>query len=93
MGGMDSSRNLLTEREGADVPTITCPECNEAIWDLPHGHKLAKCWNTEGHADGGTLAFDTMDEEPRDYLNRVTYMTPDGTARHVTYEELLRGRS
>ena len=26
--------------------------------------------------------------QARDYLNRVTYMTPDGTARHVTYEEL-----
>jgi hypothetical protein len=25
----------------------------------------------------------------RDYLNRVTYMTPDGTLRHVTYAELV----
>lgn len=43
--------------------TLTCPECGDDVWDLPHGHKLAKCWNTEGHADGGTLAFDTMSDE------------------------------
>lgn len=39
---------------------LTCPECGEPVWDGPRGHKLAKCWNAEGHADGGTLAFDTM---------------------------------
>lgn len=50
--------------------TLTCPECGEDVWDLPYGHKLAKCWNTEGHADGGTLAFDTMsDEEERESLS------------------------
>lgn len=27
---------------------MNCPECKEEIWDLPHGHKLAKCWNAEG---------------------------------------------
>lgn len=43
--------------------TLTCPECGEDVWDLPYGHKLAKCWNTEGHADGGTLAFDTMSDD------------------------------
>jgi hypothetical protein len=41
---------------------LTCPECGQEIWDGPFGSKLAKCWNTEGHADGGTLAFDTMDD-------------------------------
>lgn len=42
---------------------LKCPECGEPIWDLPSGHKLAKCWNTEGHKDGGTVAFDTLDGE------------------------------
>jgi len=42
---------------------LTCPECGERVWDGPSGHKLAKCWNTEGHADGGTLAFDTMGDD------------------------------
>lgn len=43
--------------------SLTCPECGEPVWDGPEGHKLAKCWNTSGHADGGTLAFDTMPDE------------------------------
>jgi hypothetical protein len=47
------------ERVEPDAP-LTCPECGEPVWDGPKGHKLAKCWNTEGHADGGTLAFDTV---------------------------------
>jgi hypothetical protein len=42
---------------------LTCPECGEPVWDGPEGHKLAKCWNTEGHEDGGTLAFDTMSDD------------------------------
>ena len=42
-------------------PPLCCPECGETVWDGPSGHKLAKCWNTEGHASGGTLAFDTLD--------------------------------
>lgn len=46
-----------------ETKTLTCPECGEEIWDGPVGSKLAKCWNTEGHTDGGTLAFDTMDDE------------------------------
>ena len=50
--------------EAAGVPehadTLTCPECGEEVWDGPHGSKLAKCWNTDGHESGGTLAFDTM---------------------------------
>jgi hypothetical protein len=45
---------------------LRCPECDEPVWDGPFGSKLAKCWNSGGHADGGTLAFDTMpeDDEP-----------------------------
>ena len=39
---------------------LKCPECGEEVWDGPEGYKLAKCWNSEGHASGGTLAFDTM---------------------------------
>lgn len=42
---------------------LRCPECGETVWDLPHGSKLAKCWNSEGHESGGTLAFDTMGED------------------------------
>lgn len=41
---------------------LTCPECGEIVWDLPEGHNLAKCWNAEGHSNGLTLAFDTMEE-------------------------------
>jgi hypothetical protein len=43
--------------------TLTCPECGEEIWDGPHGSKLAKCWNADGHEGGGTLAFDTMRDD------------------------------
>lgn len=39
---------------------LTCPECGEEVWDGPRGHKLAKCWNSEGHESGAPLAFDTM---------------------------------
>ena len=46
----------------ARLHVLKCPECGEDVWDKPHGHKLAKCWNTEGHAHGGTLAFDTMED-------------------------------
>ena len=50
---------------------LICPECGEPVWDGPEGHKLPKCWNTEGHASGGTLAFTTLpeeeDEEEDDY--------------------------
>lgn len=52
--------------EAAGVPEffeLECPECGEAVWDGPRGHKLAKCWNVEGHANGGTLAFDTMGDD------------------------------
>lgn len=41
---------------------LLCPECGEEVWDLPFASKLAKCWNAEGHSDGGTLAFDTMED-------------------------------
>jgi hypothetical protein len=44
------------------VNPLTCPECGESVWDLPKGSKLAKCWNAEGHASGGTLAFDSMSD-------------------------------
>ena len=47
----------------ATSEAITCPECGAEVWDKPLGHKLAKCWNAEAHASGGTLAFDTMSEE------------------------------
>ena len=43
---------------------LKCPECGEPIWDLPTASKLAKCWNSEGHASGMTLAFDS--DEPTD---------------------------
>jgi len=39
---------------------LVCPVCREAVWDGPQGHKLAKCWNSEGHPSGMPLAFDTM---------------------------------
>jgi len=42
---------------------LRCPECGEAVWDGPEGHKLAKCWNSEGHPSGMPLAFDTMDDD------------------------------
>lgn len=42
---------------------LKCPECGEHVWDMPHGSKLAKCWNAVGHASGGTLAFDTMGDD------------------------------
>ena len=45
---------------------LTCPECGEAVWDGPLGHKLAKCWNAEGHESGAPLAFDTMSDEEYD---------------------------
>lgn len=45
---------------------LHCPECGEPVWDGPHGYKLAKCWNTEGHASGRTLAFDTMTDDDVD---------------------------
>lgn len=44
------------------MSALKCPECGEDVWDLPFASKLAKCWNAEGHEDGGTLAFDTMDD-------------------------------
>lgn len=54
--------DALTADPGA-LHALVCPSCNEAIWDGPQGSKLAKCWNTEGHDDGRTLAFDTMGDE------------------------------
>lgn len=42
---------------------VVCPECGQPVWDRAFASKLAKCWNTEGHKDGGTLAFDTMEAE------------------------------
>lgn len=43
--------------------SLNCPECKEEIWDLPRGHKLAKCWNAEGHQSGAPFAFDTMGDD------------------------------
>jgi hypothetical protein len=45
---------------------LRCPECDADVWDGPEGSKLAKCWNAEGHADGGTLAFDAMEDDEDD---------------------------
>lgn len=42
---------------------LLCPDCGEPVWDLPQGHKLAKCWNVAGHSSGTTLAFDTMTDD------------------------------
>ncbi len=42
---------------------LICPACGEPVWDGPMGHKLAKCWNSEGHTNGLTLAFDTFSNE------------------------------
>jgi hypothetical protein len=42
---------------------LRCPHCKEPIWDVPRGHKLAKCWNSEGHEHGAPLAFDTMPDD------------------------------
>ena len=50
------------QKESAKMK-LTCPECGEEVWDGPKGSKLAKCWNSEGHSSGLTLAFDTMEEE------------------------------
>lgn len=61
-----SERLLMIANElDADAldDVLTCPECGEEVWDGPRGHKLARCWNTEGHASGGTLAFDTMGDD------------------------------
>ena len=50
---------------------LICPACGEEVWDGPVGHKLAKCWNYHP-STGGTLAFDTMEDElddtPDDYM-------------------------
>jgi hypothetical protein len=48
--------------------------CDKPVWDMPRGHKLAKCWNSSGHEHGAPLAFDTM--------------TCDG--RHASVDEILR---
>lgn len=66
---------LGCEHDGRERVALKCPECGEEVWDVPNGSKLAKCWNTEGHADGGTLAFDTMDEDETDYdVPEVVYV-------------------
>ena len=53
----------MTSEATTERAPLLCPECEEEVWDLPYGHKLAKCWNAEGHANGGTLAFDTLTDE------------------------------
>ena len=40
------------------LDVLQCPMCGEDVWDGPHGHKLAKCWNSDGHVHGAPLAFD-----------------------------------
>lgn len=34
---------------------VTCPQCNEEVWDTANGYKLNKCWNC-------MLAFDSVEE-------------------------------
>lgn len=69
---------LATEESGTDPDAdrdepLLCPECGEPIWDGPSGSTLAKCWNTEGHASGRTLAFDTMsDDEEEDVIEECS---------------------
>ncbi len=46
------------EKENA-TPILRCPECNSEVWDMPHGHKLAKCWECG-------IAFDTMTDDEND---------------------------
>lgn len=48
------------------MSTLKCPECGEPVWDLPKGHKLAKCWNYGGHKSGHSLAFDLEEYEDAD---------------------------
>lgn len=44
--------------------SIRCPECAEEVWDVARGHRLHKCWNSEGHKHGAPLAFDApLDSE------------------------------
>jgi hypothetical protein len=64
------------------VWALTCPECGEAVWDLPRGSKLAKCWNSEAHESGGPLAFDTMpDDGDGTYYGYTTKAAYDAVQR------------
>ncbi len=49
----------------------TCPYCQEPVWDVARGHKLAKCWNYHPET-GGTLAFDEMDDDDPLYDHYVS---------------------
>jgi hypothetical protein len=73
------------------VWALTCPECGEAVWDLPRGSKLAKCWNSEAHESGGPLAFDTKEGIMR-YEIVLVFDTEDieDGAEAVTREEIDR---
>lgn len=53
-------RGLRVRVQRADSGVLQCPECHGDIWDVPHGHKLAKCWNSEAHESGAPIAFDTL---------------------------------
>lgn len=66
-----------------------CPECGEEIWDLPFASKLAKCWNSEGHASGGTLAFDG-EEDIEDAVN--TWEPPSELKRRLYRQALEEAR-
>lgn len=59
------------EQRAAEGDKLTCPECGAEVWDGSQGHKLAKCWNAEGHASGAPLAFDTMNEEGKTMLDKL----------------------
>lgn len=59
----DERYGLADKLTNEGKASLNCPECKEEIWDLPHGHKLAKCWNAEGHQSGAPFAFDTMGDD------------------------------
>ena len=61
--GPDAEGWAVVQLKAGGKASLNCPECKEEIWDLPRGHKLAKCWNAEGHQSGAPFAFDTMGDD------------------------------
>lgn len=59
------------------APKVSCPECGADVWDVAQGSKLNKCWNSEAHASGGTLAFDTDEEDEDDETYKIVRMYAD----------------
>lgn len=60
---LDAEGWAVVQLKAEGKASLNCPECKEEIWDLPRGHKLAKCWNAEGHQSGAPFAFDTMGDD------------------------------